>query len=209
MEGTNPKFIVKDSNGSKWKVKLGSEARSETTATRLIWAVGYFADEDYFIPEISVRGMKRLTRGQEFVSKDGTVQGARLERHDERREKVGNWNWRNNPFSNTKEFSGLVVMRSLINNWDLKTENNAIIRVGNEYQYLVSDLGASFGNAGIWSHSKGDFRGYRHSKFVKNTSEEDIDLRLPTRPPLKFLFIFPFMENVQKGTVFALLPLRQ
>ena len=44
LDGSNPKFVVKDSNGVKWKVKLGLEARPETVATRLVWAVGYFVE---------------------------------------------------------------------------------------------------------------------------------------------------------------------
>ena len=39
----------------KWRVKLGVEARPETVASRLVWAVGYYANEDYFLPE-SARG---------------------------------------------------------------------------------------------------------------------------------------------------------
>jgi hypothetical protein len=34
--GANPKFLVKDSRGPKWKVKLGPEAGAETTATLLM-----------------------------------------------------------------------------------------------------------------------------------------------------------------------------
>ena len=48
LDGSNPKFVVRDRDGVKWKVKLGLEARPETVATRLVWAVGYFANEDYF-----------------------------------------------------------------------------------------------------------------------------------------------------------------
>src|SRR5215212_4965370 len=36
--GSSPKFVVEDANGVRWKVKLGDEARSETAATRLLWA---------------------------------------------------------------------------------------------------------------------------------------------------------------------------
>src|SRR6185295_4127513 len=43
--GTSPKFDVEDENGVTWKVKLGHEVKSETAATRLVWAAGYFADE--------------------------------------------------------------------------------------------------------------------------------------------------------------------
>src|ERR1700689_3612478 len=35
MEGTSPKFDVTDSQGVKWRVKLGQEPKAETAATRL------------------------------------------------------------------------------------------------------------------------------------------------------------------------------
>src|SRR5579859_1311365 len=38
LEGTNPKYDVRDENGVKWKVKLGAEARPETVASRFVWA---------------------------------------------------------------------------------------------------------------------------------------------------------------------------
>ena len=49
LNGTNPKFNVRDASGVKWKIKLGDEARPETVATRLVWAVGFHTDEDYFL----------------------------------------------------------------------------------------------------------------------------------------------------------------
>ncbi len=55
------------------------------------------------------------------------------------------WKWEANPFTDTIEFKGLRVMMALINNWDLKDDNNAILRTRGEAQYVVSDLGSSFG----------------------------------------------------------------
>ncbi len=72
MQGSNPKFDVVDQNGVKWKVKLGDEARPETVASRLIWAVGYFTNEDYFVPVLRVQKMPHLHRGSNLVSADGT-----------------------------------------------------------------------------------------------------------------------------------------
>src|SRR3954452_12457794 len=46
--GSNPKFDVRDEKGVRWKVKLGDEAQPETVASRFLWAVGYYVDEDYF-----------------------------------------------------------------------------------------------------------------------------------------------------------------
>src|SRR5512140_2107959 len=71
-KGTSPKFDVKDGRGEKWRVKLGVEARPETAATRLLWAVGYFTNIDYFVNDIHVDGMPaQLSRGVEFVDKAG------------------------------------------------------------------------------------------------------------------------------------------
>ena len=35
LDGTNAKFSARDANGIKWKVKMGSEVRPETAATRI------------------------------------------------------------------------------------------------------------------------------------------------------------------------------
>ena len=156
MEGTNPKFDVHDENGVKWKVKMGHEARPETVASRLVWAVGYSANEDYFLPELHVEGMpEHLHRGQQFVGPQGTSHNVRLKRYLEGEKKAGIWKWRYNPFTNTRELNGLRVMMALINNWDTKDVNNAIYYEkhpegsdGPENIYMVSDLGASFGTTG-------------------------------------------------------------
>ena len=126
LDGTNPKFDVRDRDEVKWKVKLGDEARSETVATRFLWAVGYFTDEDYFLSDIRVEDMpRRLKRGQGLVEPGGLVQNVRLER-EPKGKKIGVWQWRHNPFSGTRELNGLRIMMALTNNWDLKNQNTAV-----------------------------------------------------------------------------------
>jgi hypothetical protein len=183
MGGTNPKFIIEDARGSRWKVKLGPEVNSETAATRLLWAVGYFTDEDYFLPQLVVQEMKKLNRGQRFVSNEGTIRGARLERQEATVKKIGNWNWFDNPFVGRRELTGLKVMMSLINNWDLKKSNNDIYQVGQERRYLISDLGATFGNCSNGGRSKANLKAYTHSKFLRKVTPEEVDIRMPSRPP--------------------------
>jgi hypothetical protein len=39
--GTNPGYDVKDGGGRLWSVKLGVEAQSEVTASRILWAMGF------------------------------------------------------------------------------------------------------------------------------------------------------------------------
>jgi hypothetical protein len=95
--GSTPKFIVEDSLGRRWKAKLGPEAGAETTATRLLWVVGYF--------------------------------------------------------------------------------------------------------------TKADLKGYRKGKFLEEVSAEEVDLRLPTRPPCRYLCAFPFyIQRTRLGSIAADLP---
>jgi hypothetical protein len=195
LDGTNPKFVVKDRDGEKWKVKLGQEARPETAASRLTWAAGYFADEDYLVPVLHVRDLpSRLKRGQQLINPDGSMNDARLKREPEDEKKAGEWRWRNAPFVGTREFNGLRVIMALINNWDLKDTNNAIRErrgpSGPEIRYLVSDLGASFGTARRdWPViiAKGYLDSYRQSKFIIDATPYYVNLAVPGRPSIKIL----------------------
>ena len=176
LDGTSPKFDVEDTQGVQWKVKLGEETQSETAATRLLWAAGYFTDEDYYLAEFSVSGMPKLHRGGKFVSADGAVHQARLERKSKEEKKLGTWGWLDNPFLNKRELNGLRVMMSLLNNWDLKELNNSIYEVSGEHRYLVSDLGATFGNTGgAISRSKSDPNGYANATFLGKVEPTFVD----------------------------------
>lgn len=138
--GTQKKIIVEDIQGDKWTVKFGPEARPETAATRIVWAVGYHVDQDYFVPRAHIVGQK-----------DVDARDVRFERHEGKYKKVGNWSWEDNPFLGTREFEGLKVLMALLKNWDLTTINNDI-RTPKESSgpniYYVADLGATFGQTG-------------------------------------------------------------
>jgi hypothetical protein len=199
LDGTNPKFVVRDEDGVKWKVKLGAEARPETVASRLTWAVGYFTNEDYFLQDLRVRNMPaHLHRGQKLVEPDGSIHNVRLKRYLEGEQKIGDWRWRQDPFTGTRELNGLRVMMALINNWDLKDVNNSVYAEadgggsgGPEQIYMVSDLGASFGTSGLtWPHekAKGDLNSYSRSKFVSKVTPNYVDFSVPGRPALVSLF---------------------
>jgi hypothetical protein len=184
MNGTSPKFVVVDDQGVRWKAKLGAEVKSETAATRLVWAAGYFTDEDYYLPELHVDNMPKLKRGAEFVSADGLVRGVRLERYLKGQKKDGHWSWFKNPFVGTKELNGLRIMMAFINNWDLKEVNNTIYtEKGGSPRYVVSDLGASFGETGnSLTRSKSNPQDYSQSKFVQKVTRDHVDFFLSSRP---------------------------
>ena len=192
LQATSPKFDIKDDQGVEWKVKLGQEPQSETAATRLLWAAGYFVDEDYYLAEFKVTGMPKLHRGGKFVSADGIVHKARLERKVKGMEDVGNWDWFHNPLLHKQEFNGLKVMMALVNNWDLKKINNSIEETGGERLYMVTDLGATFGKTGnTFKRSKSSPEGYAHSKFVQKSDSEFVDFVLHSRPFFLSVFNLP------------------
>ena len=191
--GQNSKFEVEDANGTKWKAKLGIEAQPEVVATRLLWAIGYFTNENYFMPNLEVKELPaHLQRGQGHVISPGHLDGARLQRHRGGEKKDANWNWRHNPFVGKREFNGLRVMMALLSNWDLKDENNAIFsdRDGQE-QYLVTDVGTAFGASGTRyteGGSKNNLKAYQESKFVAKATPTYVDFNFPRFPPLLHIF---------------------
>jgi len=197
-DGSNPKCDVIDSDGVHWRVKIGPEARPETVASRLVWGAGYFANEDYFVPVLHVQKMKHLRRGNNLVSKDGTVRDVRMKRHSPDEKKIGTWSWSKGPFNGTPEWYGLRVLMAVMNNWDLKDINNAIYLTAGEpaeERYLVSDLGASFGSTGLNWALKGKPSAYCDSKLIKSASEDFVDFYTPSAPAVNFYLNFPEMAK--------------
>jgi len=193
-DGTQPKFEIVDQQGVHWKAKLGVESRSETAATRLLWAAGYFTDEDYYLHELRIDKMPKLSRGSEFVSGNSVVGGVRLERIDGQK-KSGTWSWSKHPLAGTREMNGLRIMMALMNNWDLKSSNNAIYEVpGEAPYYAVSDLGATFGKTGGAGagRTKSRLDHYSSSKFIDETELEEVDLTMKSRPLFLLLAIDPY-----------------
>lgn len=198
LNGTNPKFVVSDQDGVKWKVKLGAEARPEVVASRLVWAAGYFANEDYFLERLHPVNMPaHLERrhADKYLQPDGSVLDVRLKRDLKNEKKIGTWEWRSNPFAGTREWNGLRVLMALINNWDLKDINNGIYREknpdgGSDLVYMVTDLGSSFGTVNfIPNHekAKGNLESYINSRFIRKVGGNSVDFNDPQRPALVVL----------------------
>ena len=171
--GYSVKWHVKDGAGKKWVVKLGNEARPETAAARLVWAVGYMTDVDYLVPCVQIVNAPKPRKKVEQCEGKGFA-NVRFEARPKGWKRVGNWSWMDNPFKGTKEFQGLVIMMALLNNWDLKDTNNTIVYVPGEgggqgeLQYVVSDLGATFGKTGgPIAHSRNEPEKYVKTGFVE------------------------------------------
>lgn len=207
--GVSPKFDVVDGQGVQWRAKLNvtrahhHEPQAETAATRLMWAAGYFADEDYYLSEITVAGLPSLRRDPEGVDAGGRVHGVRLKRRADGARKVGTWKWEDNPFTGTRELNGLRVMMALLNNWDLKDSNNEIVEVDGERRFLVSDLGASFGRTGNeLTRTKGTLEDYAESPFIEHVNADSVDFVMHTRlSPLSFLNLSAYWVHARMELV--------
>ncbi len=130
--GNNLKYRVRDGSGRIWIAKIADESQAEVAANRLLYGVGYRTEIDYLAPRLTIPGK-------------GNYTNVRLEARPVGIKRDGIWKWDENPFQGKQEFKGLRVLMALINNWDLKDDNNKILRTRGEAQYIVSDLGSSFG----------------------------------------------------------------
>ena len=136
--GNNLKYRIRDASGRVWVAKIADESQAETAAVRLTWGVGYKSEINFLVRQLRIPGV-------------GTFRNVRLEARPSNVKREERWSWTDNPFVGTKELQGLKIMMALINNWDLKDGNNIVLNVGGERQYVVSDLGSSFGKLPVSS----------------------------------------------------------
>jgi hypothetical protein len=169
--GFSKKYRVRDGKGRVWVAKLSKEAQPETAATRILWAIGYQTEIPYLVPSVNIEGK-------------GTFENVKFEARPENVKRLDLWKWDDNPFVGTKELQGLKVLMVLIENWDIKDDNNKILLAHNEQTgrnellYIISDLGATFGKTGgIISRSRNEPEDYVKAKFINEVKGNYVDFR--------------------------------
>jgi hypothetical protein len=138
-QGHNKKYRIRDANGREWVAKLGREAQPETAAVRLLYGLGYKTEINYLVPTLT-------------IPSKGTFRNVRLEARPGNVKRLDPWKWKDNPFVGTDQLQGLKIMMVFLTNWDLLDMQNKVLRVDNggriEHQFIISDLGATFGKLG-------------------------------------------------------------
>src|SRR4029079_790515 len=167
--GYSKKYRVKDAKGNEWVAKIGKEAQTDTAANRLLWALGYETEIAYLIPHLKIEGK-------------GEFDNVRMEARPASVKRAGNWMWENNPFQNSPEFRGLKILMVMLNNWDMKDDNNEILAMRGddtgegELRYIISDLGATFGKTGGFiSRSRNNVPDFVKAVFIKKVNGDVID----------------------------------
>lgn len=136
------KYRVRDGSGREWMIKVGGETQAEVAASRIVWAVGYFTEVTYLVPRLEIEGR-------------GTFENVRFEARSKGVKRLDEWLWEDNPFLATAEFRGLKVLLALLDNWNLKNENNKMVFVRDdeagrsELCYIVSDFDLKFDKTGV------------------------------------------------------------
>lgn len=205
--GESPKFSVTDARGQTWVVKVGPEAQAETVATRLVWSVGYFADEAYYLDRAEIKNLPKLSRGQEFVDKGSVVRGARFEPKRKEVSRGVNWDWEVNPFLKTRELDGLKVLMVLLANYDTSLRNNRVLSAKNsdsgelEARYVATDVGASLGKVGGLGgkRSKNTLADYRSSKFILGVENGFVKFDYDTTPKKMGMFASLFKPSYKSS----------
>jgi hypothetical protein len=158
--GVNPGYDVRDAAGRLWSVKLGEEAQSEVTASRILWAMGFHQPATYYVASWTLAGEDA-----------GVKTNARFRADGDRDTATGEWSWYENPFVGTQAFRGLIVAQMILSSWDLKTSNNRVYDAIDPAEtprrrYIVRDLGSSLGSAR--QHPFFAFLGTRGRQGTKN-----------------------------------------
>jgi hypothetical protein len=207
ITGESAKFDVTDARGVTWVVKVGPEAQSETVATRLVWSVGYFVDEAYYLDRAEIKNLPKLSRGQEFIEKGSVVRGARFEPKRKSIKRGDNWDWEANPFLKSRELDGLKVLMVLVANYDTSIRNNKILSTANpdtgelEARYVVTDIGATFGKVGGLGgkRSKNSLEDYRASKFIVGVENGLVKFDYSTTPKKFGMFASIFKPSYRSS----------
>lgn len=180
--GTNPGYSLRDASGRIWSVKLGIEAQSEVTTSRILWALGYHQPATYYVQEFSFDGPGPLGR---------TNQKGRFRTDVDPWRPGDAWSWYDNPFVNTQPFRGLVVAQLILNAWDLKTPNNRIYNAIDpatrpNRRFIVRDVGSSLGEARQFAlfnrlgtrglqGSKNNIDDFERQGFITDVNGTDVD----------------------------------
>lgn len=205
--GESAKFDVTDACGVTWVVKVGPEAQAETVSSRLVWSVGYFADEAYYMDRAEIRNLPKLARGQEYIENRSVVRGARFEPKRKNIARGENWDWEVNPFLKTRELDGLKVLMVLLGNYDTSIRNNRVLSTTNsesgelESRYVATDVGATLGKVGGLGgkRSKNSLEDFRSSKFILGVENGMVKFDYDTTPKKMGMFASLFKPSYRSS----------
>jgi hypothetical protein len=177
-KGFSPGYTVHGPDGVEWSVKLGPEAQSEVTASRLVWALGFHQPPVYHLRAWTLAG-----------GPEPGPQGPGRFRPDVKGfKKKGEWDWHQNAFVGTRPWGGLLALMVMLNNSDLKPTQNATYtlaapREGARRFYVVRDLGLTFGASGRINARRNDIDAFEREPFIIGVEGSRVLFNFTSRYP--------------------------
>ena len=165
-------YDVVGPDGREWDIKLGKEVQPEIVLSRILWALGYYQPETYYVTGWQLSG-----------SWESEGEPARL-RLESDHDTDGEWAWLENPFAGTRPLQGLIAINLLLNNHDLKTSNNRIYRLRGEKaepvrRFVVQDVGSALGKPRGFPYVRGtrnDITDYESLDLIRKAGDSKVQL---------------------------------
>ena len=165
QDGFSSGMTVEAPDHRKWSAKLPPEAPTEVVASRLLWGVGYHQPPIYYVGKWNA----------ENAHDPNPQLPARFREHKpdfHGLEDKGIWSYYRNPFVDTRQLNGLLVLQVMLGNSDLKDEQNVEYELkqpveGARKWYVARDLGQSFGRTGVIDAPRGDIAMFEETPFIK------------------------------------------
>jgi hypothetical protein len=170
VTGYSPGFEIKDAAGVDWNVKIGPEAKPEVVASRLVWAMGYHQLPTHYVPRWTIAG----------ATDAGMQSAGRFRARLAKYHKIDDWSWHENPFVGSRPYKGLLVLMAMLNNSDLKPEQNATFDVSGPHGarrrvFVIMDLGHTFGATGVHNAPRGDASAFEEHGFIERITAGRVD----------------------------------
>jgi hypothetical protein len=169
MSGGSPKFACRLPDGDELKVKYGGdngEVYAEVIATRLLWALGFGADNMYSV-RVVCHGCPDRVGGIEKENGDRILDPAAVERKMAGEELLGEWAWtelesidETQGGATKAERDALKLLASLIQHSDSKPVQQRLICLDRVSKgagaceapmMMINDVGITFGRANAFN----------------------------------------------------------
>jgi hypothetical protein len=162
--GYSSGYTVKDGTDREWSVKFPPEAPTETTASRILWGIGYHQPPVYYVPSWNA---SKATSPNPQISARFREKKPDLHGLDAK----AAWSYYQNPFVGTPEMNGLLVLQAMLGNSDLKDAQNALYKLKDPFEgakqwYVARDLGQTFGRTGVVDAPRGDLGAFEQTPFI-------------------------------------------
>jgi hypothetical protein len=173
-KGHSKGYDVVDPQGRKWDVKIGEEAQSEVVVSRILWSIGYHQPVVYYVPHW------RMQDGPTSAPEPGRFRLASDHKTH------GDWSWDENPFADTRPLRGLIVVNTLLNNWDLTKDNNRLYEMGKgsagpKWRYVVQDVGGSLAKTRWPIGTRNNIEDFESQKLIRSVEGDHVDFDYRSR----------------------------